>query len=71
MFSWRFIAALTLMGCIAVTVLFNLLPVDHDTLTLYWFFPVSLLLASQLYFGLHFTRHFEIKLLLLFLAGAA
>lgn len=67
-FSWRFIAVLTLMGCIAVTVLFNLLPVDHDTLTLYWFFPVSLLLASQLYFGLHFTQQFEIKLLLVFFA---
>lgn len=56
------------MGCIAVTVLFDLLPVDHDTLALYWFLPVSLLLASQLYFGLRFTRQFEIKLLLVFLA---
>lgn len=67
-FSWRFIAMLTLMGCIVVTVLFVLLPVDHDTLTLYWFFPVSLLLASQLYFELRFTQLYEIKLLLLFLA---
>ena len=67
-FSWRFIAVLSLMGCIAVTVLFDLLPVDHDTLALYWYLPVSLLVLSQLYFGLRFTRHFEIKLLLMFLA---
>ena len=68
MFSWRFVAMMTLMGCIVVTVLFVLLPVDHDTLTLYWFFPVSLVLASQLYFELRFTQLYEIKLLLLFLA---
>ena len=50
-----------------ITVLFNLLPIDHNTLLLFWFFPVSLLLASQLYFGLRVMRYFEIKLLLLFL----
>lgn len=66
-FSWRLIAVLSLMGCIAIEVLFNLLPIDHNTLQLFWFFPVSLLLASQLYFGLRVTRYFEIKLLLLFL----
>lgn len=65
-FSWRFIAVLSLMGCIAVEVLFNLLPVDHDTLILYWFFPASLLLVSQLYFGLRFTQQAEIKFLLIF-----
>lgn len=66
MFSWRLIATLSLMGCIAVEVLFNLLPIDHDTLILYWFFPASLLLVSQLYFDLRFTQKFEIKFLLIF-----
>ena len=66
-FSWRLVAVLSLMGCIAVEVLFNLMPIDHDTVLLYWFFPVSLLLLSQLYFHEHFTRHFEIKLLISFL----
>lgn len=66
-FSWRFIASLSLMGCIAVEVLFNLLPIDHDTLILYWFFPASLLLVSQLYFGLRFTQKFDIRFLLIFL----
>ena len=66
-FSWRLVAVLSLMGCIAVEVLFNLMPIDHDTVLLYWFFPVSLLLLSQLYFHEHFTRHFEIKLLIAFL----
>ncbi|MBA4347419.1 MAG: hypothetical protein C0413_01000 [Clostridiales bacterium] len=65
-FSWRFIAALTLMGCLAVEVLLNLLPIDYDTPILYWFFPVSLLLASQMYFNQRITRYFEIKLLLAF-----
>ena len=67
-FSWRLIAVLSLMGSIAVEVLFNLLPIDHNTLLLFWFFPASLLLASQLYFGLNVSRYFEIKLLLLFFA---
>ena len=65
-FSWRFIATLSLVGCIVVEVLFNLLPIDHDTLILYWFFPASLLLVSQLYFDLRFTQKFEIKVLLIF-----
>lgn len=65
-FSWRFIATMSLIGCIAIEVLFNLLPVDHDTLILYWFFPASLLLVSQLYFGLRFTQKFEIKFILIF-----
>jgi hypothetical protein len=57
---------MSLIGCIAIEVLFNLLPVDHDTLILYWFFPASLLLVSQLYFGLRFTQKFEIKFILIF-----
>lgn len=67
-FSWRLVAVLSLMGCIAVEVLFNILPIDHGTPLLYWFFPVALLLFSQLYFNLHIAKHFEIKLLLAFLA---
>ena len=67
-FSWRFVAVLSLMGCIAIEILFNLLPVDHDTLLLFWFYPASLLLVAQLYFNLRFAKHFEIKLLLAFLA---
>lgn len=67
-FSWRFIATLTLMGCIAVEVLMTLLPTDFDTPILYWFFPVSLLLASQMYFNQRITRYIEIKLLLAFFA---
>jgi hypothetical protein len=67
-FSWRLIATLTLMGCIAFEVLLTLLPTDFDTPILYWFFPVSLLLASQMYFNQRITRHVEIKLLLAFFA---
>ena len=65
--SWRFVAVLSLMGCIAVEVLFNLMPIDHDTLLLFWFFPVSLLALSQLYVQLRFTKYVEVKLLLAFL----
>lgn len=67
-FSWRTIAVLSLMGCLVVEALLNLLPIDYDTPLLFWFFPVSLLTASQLYFTLRFTRHVEIKLLLAFFA---
>ena len=67
-FSWRFAAVLSLMGCIAIEVLFNLLPIDHNTLLLYWFFPASLLLFSQLYTSRRVTKNFEIKLLAAFLA---
>jgi len=67
-FSWRLVAVLSLMGCLVVEVLLNLLPIDYDTPLIYWFFPVSLLLASQMYFNQRFTRHFEIKLLLAFFA---
>lgn len=66
--SWRVVAVFSMAGCITIEILFNLLPIDHDTLLLYWFFPASLLLASQLYFSLHFTKHAEIKLLLAFYA---
>ena len=65
--SWRFAAVLSLVGCIAVEVLFNVLPIDHNTLLLYWFFPAALLLFSQLYAGKRVTRYVEIKLLLAFL----
>ena len=65
--SWRYIAAFTLAATIVLEVLFNLLPVDHDTLQLFWFFPAALLAASQLYFNLRVTRYVEIKLLLAFL----
>ncbi len=68
MLSWRFLAVLTLMGCIATEILFNIMPIDHDTLLMYWFFPVSLVLLTQLYFGLRFTRHREIRFLLIYLA---
>ena len=66
-FSWRLIAVWSLIGCIAIEVLFNVLPIDHNTLLLYWFFPAALLLLSQLYVSKRFTRYFEIKLLLAFL----
>lgn len=69
--SWRFVAVLSLMGCIAVEVLFNLMPIDHDTLLLFWFFPVSLLTLSQLYVQVRFTKHFEVKLLIAFLLWGA
>lgn len=65
--SWRYIAAFTLAATIVLEVLFNLLPVDHDTLQLFWFFPAALLAASQLYFNLRVTRYIEIKVLLAFL----
>ena len=67
-FSWRMVAVLSLIGCIAIEVLFNLLPIDHNTLLLYWFFPASLLLAAQLYTTRRFTKNFEVKLLIAFLA---
>ena len=68
MLSWRFLAVLTLIGCIATEILFNIMPIDHDTLLMYWFFPVSLVLLTQLYFGLHFTKHREIRFLFIYLA---
>lgn len=61
--SWRLVAVLSLIGCIACEVLFNLLPFDHNTLLMYWFYPASLLLASQLYFRQSFIQYSEIKLL--------
>ena len=64
--SWRFVAVFTLAAVIVLETLFNLLPVDHNTLQLFWFFPVALLAASQLYFNLRVTRHVESKLLLAF-----
>jgi Lipid A core - O-antigen ligase and related enzymes len=66
--SWRFLAALTLIGCVVTEILFNIMPIDHDTLLMYWFFPVSLVLLTQLYFGLRFTKHREIRFLLVYLA---
>lgn len=42
------------MGCIVTEILFNIMPIDHDTLRMYWFFPVSLMLLTQLYFALRF-----------------
>ncbi len=66
--SWRFLAALTLVGCVATEILFNIMPIDHDTLLAYWFYPMSLVLLTQLYFGLRFTRHWEIRFLLVYLA---
>lgn len=68
MLSWRFLAVLTLIGCIATEILFNIMPIDHDTLLMYWFFPVSLVLLTQLYFGLRFTKHQEIRFLFIYLA---
>ena len=67
MFSWRFLAALTLIGCVVTEILFNIMPIDHDTLLAYWFYPISLVLLTQLYFGLRFTRHWEIRFLLAYL----
>ena len=67
-FSWRFVAVASLIGCIAIEVLFNLLPIDHNTLLLYWFFPAALLLFSQLYVGKRFAQRIEIKLVLAFFA---
>jgi len=69
-FPWRLIAVLSLVGCIAAEVLQNIAPIDHNTLLLFWFFPASLLLFSQLYIGSLFTRYFEIKLLLVFFGWA-
>ena len=46
-FSWRVVAVVSLIACIAIEVLFNLLPIDHNTTLLFWFFPSSLLLFSQ------------------------
>ena len=66
-FSWRFVAVVSLIACIAIEVLFNLLPIDYNTVLLFWFFPVSLLLFSQLYSSKGFTKHVEVKLLLAFL----
>ncbi len=66
--SWRFLAVLTLMGCVATEILFNIMPIDHDTLLAYWFYPMSLVLLTQLYFGLRFTKHWEIRFLLVYLA---
>ena len=68
MLSWRFLAVLTLIGCIATEILFNIMPIDHDTLLMYWFFPMSLVLLTQLYFGLRFTKHREIRFLFIYLA---
>lgn len=61
---WRIVALLSLVGCIFCEVLFNLLPIDHDTLLLYWFYPAALLLASQMIFQERITKHLPIKLLL-------
>ena len=66
--SWRFLAVLTLIGCVATEILFNIMPIDHDTLLAFWFFPMSLVLLTQLYFGLRFTKHWEIRFLLVYLA---
>lgn len=66
-FSWRVVAVVSLIACIAIEVLFNLLPIDHNTTLLFWFFPASLLLFSQLYSSKGFTKHVEVKLLLAFL----
>ncbi len=65
--SWRLVALISLVGCIFCEVLFNLLPIDHDTLLLYWFFPAALLLASQLLFRQSIAKHIEMKLLLVML----
>lgn len=65
--SWRTLGVVSLMGCIAIEVLFNLLPIDHNTVLLYWFFPASLLFFSQLYFHEGITKHVEIKVFLAFL----
>ena len=56
-FSWRVVAVVSLIACIAIEVLFNLLPIDHNTTLLFWFFPASLLLFSQLYSSKGFTKH--------------
>jgi O-antigen ligase len=61
--SWRLVALVSLVGCIFCEVLFNLLPIDHDTLLLYWFFPAALLLVSQLFFRQSIAKNMEIKLL--------
>ncbi|MEN6636955.1 MAG: O-antigen ligase family protein [Clostridiaceae bacterium] len=66
-FSWRFLAVLSLIGCVVTEILFNIMPIDHDTLLAYWFYPVSLVLLSQLYFSLRFTKHWEIRFLLAYL----
>lgn len=66
-FSWRFLAVLSLVGCIAVEILFNILPIDHNTLLLYWFYPVSIMALTQLYFSLRFTKNREIRFLLAYL----
>lgn len=60
--SWRTVAVLSLIGCIACEVLFNLLPIDHNTLLLYWFYPAALLFVSQLFFREGFIKHLEVKL---------
>ena len=66
-FSWRMIAVLSLMGCIAIEILFNILPIDHNTVRLYWFYPASIMTLTMLYFNLRFTRHSEIRFLLAYL----
>lgn len=65
--SWRFLAVLSLAGCIAIEILFNILPIDHNTLLLYWFYPASLLTLTQLYYSVRFTKHAEIRFLLVYL----
>ncbi|MDD4312877.1 MAG: hypothetical protein PHW41_10385, partial [Eubacteriales bacterium] len=65
--SWRLIAVLSLMGCIVIEILFNILPIDHNTLLLYWFYPASLMALTQLYFSLRITKHWEIRFLLIYL----
>ncbi len=65
---WRFLAVFSLAGCIAIEVLYNILPIDHDTLLLYWFYPVSLLTLSQLYVGLRYAKKREIRFLLAYFA---
>ncbi len=66
-FSWRLIAVLSLMGCIVIEILFNILPIDHNTLLLYWFYPASIMTLALLYFNLRFTKYWEIRFLLAYL----
>ncbi len=65
--SWRFLAVLSLAGCIAIEILFNILPIDHNTLLLYWFYPASLMTLTQLYYSVRFTKHAEIRFLFVYL----
>jgi len=66
-FSWRFLAVLTLAVCVAFEAMQYLVPLDGATPLLYLFYPASLIVFGLLAHECRYLEYPEVRFLLLFM----